>query len=332
MQARASEDLTRPDRATSWPRPGSPFDEARGYATPRRLALIVDGIAARSSPTRSEERQGPRVGAPAAGARGLPARRRPRHASMQCEERDTGRASSSSRSSSAAGRPTAEVLPELLPAAIAELPWPKSMRWAGRVVALGAAAASASSACSTARSLAAAARPACRVGAHDAAAIAFWRRARSRSRGFDDYQAKLHAAHVMLDRRTGGAIDRRQARHAWPRPRALTVKPDDGAARRSDRAGRMAGRADGPDRRASHGRCRRRCWRPRCARTRNISRCSTTTAGWRRASWSSPTSRPATAARRSSPATSGCCGPASPTPVLLGPGPQGPARRPRRRR
>src|SRR3546814_16941626 len=30
-----------------------------------------------------------------------------------------------------AGRPTAEVLPDLLARAIAELPWPKSMRWAG---------------------------------------------------------------------------------------------------------------------------------------------------------------------------------------------------------
>ena len=37
--------------------------EVRGYVTPRRLTIIAEGIPA-GQPDRSEERRGPRVGAP----------------------------------------------------------------------------------------------------------------------------------------------------------------------------------------------------------------------------------------------------------------------------
>jgi glycyl-tRNA synthetase beta chain len=104
-----------------------PATKVRGYVTPRRLAVIADGIPERQ-PDRSEERRGPRVGAPQQALDGF--LRAAGLASIeQCEVRDTGRGEFYFAVIQSAGRPAAEVLPELLQAAIAELPWPKSMRF-----------------------------------------------------------------------------------------------------------------------------------------------------------------------------------------------------------
>ncbi len=46
-----------------------PAQTLRGYVTPRRLTLIADGIPGQQ-PDRSEERRGPRVGAPHSGEPG----------------------------------------------------------------------------------------------------------------------------------------------------------------------------------------------------------------------------------------------------------------------
>src|SRR6202023_327111 len=62
MQARAAADL----RQLVTERPvdaGLVYEGARAFATPRRLALVVQGIPARQ-PDLKEERKGPRVGAP----------------------------------------------------------------------------------------------------------------------------------------------------------------------------------------------------------------------------------------------------------------------------
>src|SRR3546814_2430793 len=62
MQARAAEDFRRlvTDRLKA---AQLVFDEARAYVTPRRLALVVDGLPERQ-PDSTEERKGPKVGAP----------------------------------------------------------------------------------------------------------------------------------------------------------------------------------------------------------------------------------------------------------------------------
>jgi glycyl-tRNA synthetase beta chain len=99
----------------------------RGYVTPRRLAIIADGIPERQ-PDRSEERRGPRVGAPQNALDGF-LRSAGLSSVEQCEVRDTGRGEFYFAIVQHAGRPAAEVLPELLQAAIAELSWPKSMRF-----------------------------------------------------------------------------------------------------------------------------------------------------------------------------------------------------------
>jgi glycyl-tRNA synthetase beta chain len=104
-----------------------PAAALRGYVTPRRLTIIADGIPERQ-PDRSEERRGPRVGAPLQALDGF--LRSAGLASVeQCEVRDAGRGEFYFAIVQHAGRPSAEFLPALLQAAIAELPWPKSMRF-----------------------------------------------------------------------------------------------------------------------------------------------------------------------------------------------------------
>ena len=103
----------------------------------------------------------------------------------------------------------------------------------------------------------------------------------------------------------------------------LSLKPDDGAARRGDRSGRISGRADGHDRRGVSWTCRPRCWRRRCGRIRNIFRPADPTAGWRRAFMfvaNNLTPRRRQDHRRRQRA--GAARAARRCPLLLGPGPQ----------
>ena len=69
MQPRAREDLKRlvTERLVD---AGLTYEGATAFATPRRLALAVEGIPARQ-PDLNEERRGPRVGAPAAAIAGF---------------------------------------------------------------------------------------------------------------------------------------------------------------------------------------------------------------------------------------------------------------------
>src|SRR5271169_3515018 len=128
MQRRAIDDLAgrlRDKLAVAEIAPGN----LRGYVTPRRLAVIAEGIPS-TQPDRTEERRGPRVGAPAPALDGF-LRSAGLGSIAECEIRDTGRGEFYFAVIKRSGRPAAEVLPELIKAAIAELPWPKSMRWPG---------------------------------------------------------------------------------------------------------------------------------------------------------------------------------------------------------
>ncbi|MEA2783292.1 MAG: glycyl-tRNA synthetase beta chain [Rhodospirillaceae bacterium] len=127
MQGRAAANLKRMV-AEALTEAGLTFTRAEAYATPRRLALWVDGLPPRQ-PDREIEIKGPRVGAPDnvlqafLKARGL--------ASLEdCEKRDTGKGVFWFYVERAPGRSTAEVLAEILPSVISTFPWPKSMRWA----------------------------------------------------------------------------------------------------------------------------------------------------------------------------------------------------------
>lgn len=122
MQRRAIDDLTGliRDKLAAAEVPGATLT---GYVTPRRLTVIADGIPMRQ-PDRSEERRGPRVGAPEQAIAGF--LRSAGLASIdQCEVRGDFHFAVIRRP----GRDTAEVLPELIQAAMTALPWPKSMRF-----------------------------------------------------------------------------------------------------------------------------------------------------------------------------------------------------------
>ena len=127
MQTRASDDLRRlvSDKLTE---AGLAHGKAEAYATPRRLALRLEGLPAQQ-PDREIEVKGPRVGAPEnvlqafLRARGL--------SSIEaCEQRESGRGAFWFYVERVAGRPAPAVLADLLPQVIAGFPWPKSMRWA----------------------------------------------------------------------------------------------------------------------------------------------------------------------------------------------------------
>jgi len=126
MQTRAAQDLRRLV-CDALKAAGLAFGEARAFAGPRRLALVVDGIPTARADV-SEERRGPRVGAPdnaiqgflkAAGLGSL----------EQAEKRDTGKGEFWFAVTAKKGGATAEVLPGLIDGVMKTLPWPKAMKW-----------------------------------------------------------------------------------------------------------------------------------------------------------------------------------------------------------
>ena len=102
------------------------FEAAKSYAGPRRLTLAIGGLSAKQ-PDTSEERKGPRVGAPAKAIEGFL-----RAAGVtldQCITQSDSKGSFYVAVIPSAGRSTEDLLAELLPQTLARMPWPKSMRW-----------------------------------------------------------------------------------------------------------------------------------------------------------------------------------------------------------
>jgi glycyl-tRNA synthetase beta chain len=104
-----------------------PADTLTGYVTPRRLAVIAEGIPARQ-PDRREERRGPRVGAPQQAIDGF-LRAAGLTSLAECEVRDTGRGEFYFAILEKPGADTAVVLPDIILGAIRAVSWPKSMRF-----------------------------------------------------------------------------------------------------------------------------------------------------------------------------------------------------------
>lgn len=102
------------------------FEGARAFAGPRRLALAMAGLPARQ-PDVSEERKGPRVGAPEKAIEGFL-----RSAGVtlgECTKQSDAKGEFYVATIRRAGRPTGEVLAEAIPQVLAQMVWPKSMRW-----------------------------------------------------------------------------------------------------------------------------------------------------------------------------------------------------------
>ena len=96
------------------------------FSTPRRLALSVEGLAA-ESPDTSEERKGPKVGAPDGAIEGFCRGAGVSRDSL--EARDTGKGEVYFAVIEKPGRKAADIITEVLEATIKNFPWPKSMRW-----------------------------------------------------------------------------------------------------------------------------------------------------------------------------------------------------------
>ena len=101
-------------------------EDVKSYATPRRLALIVHGLPD-VQPDITVERKGPRVDAPEKAIQGF--LKSTGLTLDDCEQRETPKGPVWFAVMQEKGRPTADLLADLLPEALAAVSWPKSMRW-----------------------------------------------------------------------------------------------------------------------------------------------------------------------------------------------------------
>ena len=127
MQERASEDLKRLV-CEGLAKAGLKVGDAQAYATPRRLVLVVDNVPA-MSPAVSDERKGPRVGAPEKAIAGFL-----RGAGLETIDQvevvsDPKKGDFYVARIEKPGRTAAEIISEVVQDVCAKFPWPKSMRW-----------------------------------------------------------------------------------------------------------------------------------------------------------------------------------------------------------
>ncbi len=129
MQAKAADDLRRmvTDKLVA---EGLVYEGAKAFATPRRLALTVHGIPARQ-PDLKTERRGPKIGAPDAAVQGFlkaTGLKSLDEAKIQKGPKGDFYIALIEKPGSAA----IDVIAEMLPVIIRTFPWPKSMRWGER--------------------------------------------------------------------------------------------------------------------------------------------------------------------------------------------------------
>src|ERR1044072_6411988 len=135
MQAKAADDLRRMVTDKRVPE-GLVYEGAKAFATPRRLTLTVHGIPARQSDLK-QERRGPKIGAPDAALQGF----LKATGLKQLDEAKIQRAPKGDfyiALIEKPGRATLDVLAEILPVIVRTFPWPKSMRWGERSARSGA--------------------------------------------------------------------------------------------------------------------------------------------------------------------------------------------------
>jgi glycyl-tRNA synthetase beta chain len=127
MQVRAADDLRRLVIEGLKAR-GLEAGDAKSFSTPRRLTLVIDGVPAQS-PAISEERKGPRVGAPEQAVAGF--LKSAGIASLKDAEivKDEKKGDYYIAKIEKTGRPAAEIIAETVSEVMHKFPWPKSMRW-----------------------------------------------------------------------------------------------------------------------------------------------------------------------------------------------------------
>ncbi|MBS0522899.1 MAG: glycine--tRNA ligase subunit beta [Proteobacteria bacterium] len=227
MQTRAADDLRRLvcDELGA---AGLSFGPARAFAGPRRLTLVVDGIPAARADV-SEERRGPRVGAPDQAVQGF--LKGAGLASLdQAEKRDTGKGEFWFAVITKKGGPTADVLPGIIDSVMKALPWPKSMKWSSGtrlwVRPLQSVIALFDGKVLPGEVVLAGSMNPLRFG-DTTRGHRFLSKGAVQVTGFADYVAKLEAAHVMVDAAERKATIREGAERLCAAAR-VTLKEDDG--------------------------------------------------------------------------------------------------------
>ena len=122
MQAKAAADLKRLV-CEGLKKESLDFESAEAFVTPRRLALVVNGLPKKTD--KSEEKRGPRVGSPDKAVRGFL-----NSVGMtldEVERRKTEKGEFYFAVISESGEATEKFLVKVLNSAVQDLPWPKSM-------------------------------------------------------------------------------------------------------------------------------------------------------------------------------------------------------------
>src|SRR6202035_1551417 len=104
------------------------YEGANAFATPRRLALAVQGVPARQ-PDQRDEKKGPRVGSPEGAIKGFLKAAGLASIDQAKIEKDAKKGDFYVAVIERPGRPAIEVIGEIVPEVIKTFPWPKSMRW-----------------------------------------------------------------------------------------------------------------------------------------------------------------------------------------------------------
>jgi glycyl-tRNA synthetase beta chain len=125
MQAQAAKDLERLVVGALSDR-GLLFEGVKAFAGPRRLTLAVAGLPAKQPDVR-EELKGPKVDAPVAAVEGFLKKTGLTREQLTVQETPKGKVYIAVIDLK--GKATADVIAAFLPEAIGKLPWPKSMRW-----------------------------------------------------------------------------------------------------------------------------------------------------------------------------------------------------------
>lgn len=127
MQGRASDDLKRLV-VEGLKAQGLEASGAQAFATPRRLALVLDGLPA-MSPGISEERKGPRVGAPEKAIEGFLKGAGLASLDDATLIKDEKKGDYYVARIEKPGRMAGEIIAQVVPDVIRKFPWPKSQRW-----------------------------------------------------------------------------------------------------------------------------------------------------------------------------------------------------------
>jgi glycyl-tRNA synthetase beta chain len=127
LQARAADDLRRL-MVDGLKARGLEIGEAKSFATPRRLALVIDDVP-KKSPAVSDEKKGPRVGAPEQALQGFLKGAGLKSVGEAQIVKDEKKGDYYVAKIEKPGRAAPEIVAEVLRETIVDFPWPKTMRF-----------------------------------------------------------------------------------------------------------------------------------------------------------------------------------------------------------